>query len=556
MCVFGLVFSLSLFVLLRTASANVYLLEWDLFWLSSKPNSFLLIVDVIRLTFIMTVLVIRSRVYRFRRYYIEREKHFRRFHLILFVFILRMAFLILSPNLIRLLLGWDGLGLRSFLLVVYYRRKKSFGAGFITALSNRVGDAFILISIALLAQTSRLNLREIRNLNWDFYSYQVILLVLAFFTKRAQIPFRAWLPAAIAAPTPVSALVHSSTLVTAGVYVLIRFNSLSEMWVWASKAILVVGSLTMFMARLRAFFERDIKKIVALSTLSQLGVIIVRIGIQEHYLRFFHLLAHAFFKALLFIASGVFIHNSNNYQDLRFMGRKTLSLPLSSSMALISSGRLCGLPFISAFYSKESVLELLIVSEQFYIMYIIFLLGVGMTLFYRIRFVYFRLSLYSSHLPVSTYTENRNYLIISYVILSPLAVGGGRLIAWLFSINSKTIIRLRLAKIRPLVVLFVFALLFIKYLDFVVLFITKSWVWGNLWSLHYLATQALILTFRKSGTLVRRFDQTWNAKGLTRFRFINLRKAANLIPSQFFISLTFILLTLLFLIWVYLCNLT
>lgn len=139
----------------------MYILEWDFIWLSSKRGSFLLVIDLIRIGFSFAVLFIRGRVYLFRGYYISSEKFFSRFHLILVIFILRMLLLIFRPSLIRLLLGWDGLGLRSFLLVVYYRSKKSFGAGFLTALSNRVGDGLILISIALIISQLRFNFLEI-----------------------------------------------------------------------------------------------------------------------------------------------------------------------------------------------------------------------------------------------------------------------------------------------------------------------------------------------------------------------------------------------------------
>ena len=177
------------------------------------------------------------------------------------------------------------------------------------------------------------------------------LALFAAFTKRAQIPFSAWLPAAMAAPTPVSSLVHSSTLVTAGVYLLIRAEDLISA-TGLRMLPLLAGRATMLIAGVRALFETDIKKIVALSTLSQLGLIIISLGIGGWIITFAHLLAHAYFKALLFMAVGTSIHMADDYQDLR-----KASLSLSSRITLTFIGvanlRLCGFPFLAGFYSKD-----------------------------------------------------------------------------------------------------------------------------------------------------------------------------------------------------------
>jgi NADH-ubiquinone oxidoreductase chain 5 len=184
----------------------------------------------------------------------------------------------------------------------------------------------------------------------------------------------------------VSALVHSSTLVTAGVYILFRFDYLIS-YLGLNKIILFIGVLTIFIARLRAFFEIDIKKIVALSTLSQLGVIITALGAGFRLLRFFHLLAHAFFKALLFIRAGNLIHRFERYQDLRVIGGASEILPFTKSIIIGCSIRLCGLPFMSAFYSKEIIIERLLTYNLSFISYFIIILGVLITIFYRIRFM-------------------------------------------------------------------------------------------------------------------------------------------------------------------------
>lgn len=215
------------------------------------------------------------------------------------------------------------------------------------------------------------------------------LVVLASITKRAQIPFSAWLPAAIAAPTPVSSLVHSSTLVTAGVYLLIRFNfSLNFNLIIF---LLFISRITMFMAGLGANFEFDLKKIIALSTLSQLGLIMRILSLGEYILAFFHLLTHALFKALLFICAGCLIHNLRNCQDIRYMGGLVVQMPLTICFFTISNLSLCGLPFLSGFYSKDLILEVLSIDYINLYIYFVFFLSVGLTVFYTFRLIYYTL---------------------------------------------------------------------------------------------------------------------------------------------------------------------
>jgi len=209
-------------------------------------------------------------------------------------------------------------------------------------------------------------------------------------TKRAQIPFSSWLPAAIAAPTPVSALVHSSTLVTAGVYLLIRFNVLlisRDL----SKFLLLLGGLTIFIAGLSANYEFDLKKIIALSTLSQLGLIIRILSLGFYKLAFFHLLTHALFKALLFICAGGIIHNIKNSQDIRDIGCLLNFIPLSVSCLNVANLALCGIPFLAGFYSKDLILELVIISNINFISFFLFFFSTGLTVCYSFRLSYYSL---------------------------------------------------------------------------------------------------------------------------------------------------------------------
>lgn len=247
----------------------------------------------------------------------------------------------------------------------------------VTVLSNRIGDVALLLAISWIINFGR----------WRFYYYfdfmnlKIINLIIGIFvllaaiTKRAQIPFSSWLPAAIAAPTPVSALVHSSTLVTAGVYLLIRFRfMLNNSFIFF--VLVLLGSLTIFISGLGANFEIDLKKIIALSTLRQLGLIIGILSLGLFKLAFFHLLTHALFKSLLFLCAGGLIHRINNFQDVRWSGGFIIHIPLTLTCFNISSLALCGMPFLAGFYSKDLILEIVCMRNiNFLIFFFFFLLG-------------------------------------------------------------------------------------------------------------------------------------------------------------------------------------
>jgi len=292
------------------------------------------------------------------------EPSFRRFLSVVIAFLGSMVTLIFINTLFGALIGWDGLGITSFLLVIYFKNRKSLSRGMVTALTNRLGDAFLLVllGLAFLPITATYVL--------------LVLLLLTAITKSAQYPFSSWLPAAMAAPTPVRALVHSSTLVTAGVYLLLRFNHNGTEW------LLAFGSITMLLAGLCACTEKDIKKIVALRTLSQLGVMMVGIGLALKSLRFFHLLTHAMFKALLFLCVGVGIHTVFGTQDKRRYSSVTTVLPLPRALLSVGVMALRGVPFLAGFYRKDAILESFYSASQRLFLYVIFLYGVGLTAAY------------------------------------------------------------------------------------------------------------------------------------------------------------------------------
>lgn len=243
-----------------------------------------------------------------------------------------------------------------------------------------------------------------------------------------------------------SSLVHSSTLVTAGVYLLIRHSDLlstsGSAWY-----LLVVGSLTIVIARVTALFESDLKKMVALSTLSQLGVIMIAVGRGGVGLAFFHLLRHAFFKALLFLATGNIIHRRNNYQDLRLVGASSHSLPVRSRFVLLANASLCGIPFTSAFYSKEAILESLLCTNRHFFGYSLIGSGVLLTVLYRARFIVLVFSVYRKRSPAIFKRDEDLSRVSAMLTLAVPALTGGAVLRLLLSGHSTLFVRPSWAKL-------------------------------------------------------------------------------------------------------------
>lgn len=433
------------------------LLEWNLISFLPTPVIISLVFDRTRLLYSTVVILISANVLRFSTVYIRDDKFINRFTLLVIAFIISINLLIYIPHLIILLMGWDGLGITSFILVIYYQNSKSLSAGLITALTNRIGDVAILLSIGWTLSQGHWNILHIRidNPNGIF---QIGAITLAAITKRAQIPFSRWLPAAIAAPTPVSALVHSSTLVTAGVFLLIRFYPFLRSVNIFNKFILFVAVSTIIMAGIRATTECDIKKIIALSTLRQLGIIITRIGLGFPQIAFIHIVIHALFKALLFICAGNLIRLHSHAQDLRWIGNTLNAAPVTATCILIANTALCGFPFMAGFYSKDLIIETAIFSEQNRFIVILILLSVGFTSFYSMRFSIVTIWGPRLHKPHSSITENI-IVIKPMIIIAALSVITGSAILWSLP-NYRIIIRLPISiKISTIVLIFTGAII-------------------------------------------------------------------------------------------------
>nr|YP_009350735.1 NADH dehydrogenase subunit 5 [Microcerotermes fuscotibialis]AQP27674.1 NADH dehydrogenase subunit 5 [Microcerotermes fuscotibialis] len=409
----------------------VYFIDWGIITLNGSSIIMTFLFDWMSLLFMGFVFIISSLVILYSDDYMFGDLNIVRFILLVLMFVVSMMFLIISPNVISILLGWDGLGLVSYLLVIYYQNVSSYGAGMLTVLSNRIGDVALLMVIAWMINFG----------SWSFIYYLEILsgsiemelisflVVLAAMTKSAQIPFSSWLPAAMAAPTPVSALVHSSTLVTAGVYLLIRFSPSFSYWL--NVVLLLVSGLTMFMAGLGANFEFDLSKIIALSTLSQLGLMIMTISVGLSGLAFFHLLTHALFKALLFMCAGGVIHSMGDSQDIRFMGGLSVYMPFTSASLMVSNFALCGMPFLAGFYSSDFILEMFSMSYLNMFGFLLLFLSTGLTVCYSFRLFYFVLCGDFNFVPSYSMAEANYNMVFGMIGLLVMSIFGGGSLMWL-----------------------------------------------------------------------------------------------------------------------------
>lgn len=497
----------------------VYFIEWEIVSLHSISIVITFLFDWISLIFISFVLLISSLVIFYRDQYIGEDYNVNRFILLVLIFVMSIIMLIISPNLIRILLGWDGLGLVSYCLVIYFQNVKSYNAGILTALSNRIGDVALLLAIAWILNYGSWNYIFYLDIIKNNFEIIVIggLVILAAMTKSAQIPFSSWLPAAMAAPTPVSALVHSSTLVTAGVYLLIRFNILLD----NSKLgqfLLLVSGLTIFIAGLGANFEFDLKKIIALSTLSQLGLIISILSIGYYKLAFFHLLTHALFKALLFICAGVIIHNTKNAQDIRFIGGLSIRIPLTCSCFNIANLALCGIPFLAGFYSKDLILETVMLSYINFFSFFLFFFSTGLTVCYSFRLVYYSITGDFNRTTLNMLNDKGWTISFRIFFLIVIAIIGGRMLSWLIFFNPEIICLPYYLKNLTLIVCLLggFTGYLIRNVNF--FFINKSLVYynfsffsGSMWFIPLISTVGVVKWPLILGIYsYKMFDQGWS----------------------------------------------
>jgi len=352
--------------------------------------------DSLTVSMLIPVLIISSLVHIYSISYMSNDPHIQRFFSYLSLFTFMMIILVTANNYLLMFVGWEGVGVCSYLLVSFWFTRIAANQSSLSAfLTNRVGDCFLTIGMfAILWSLGNLDYSTVFTLapyiNENVVTIIGICLLIGAMAKSSQVGLHVWLPMAMEGPTPVSALIHAATMVTAGVYLLIRSSPLIE---YSSTVLLLclwLGAITTVFSSLIGLFQQDIKKVIAYSTMSQLGMMVIAIGLSSYNLALFHLVNHAFYKGLLFLGAGAVIHAVADNQDFRKYGGLISFLPLTYSVILIASLSLVAFPFMTGFYSKDFILESAF--GQYYFssiaVYVIAVIGAIFTTLYSVKVLY------------------------------------------------------------------------------------------------------------------------------------------------------------------------